>query len=213
MALPIQTTLLSAVNVILRMIQEAPVSSLSPPFTDDVGMALETLNEVQVEFLGRAFTFNSESCLPLVLDTDGKYAIPTNVLRIVVERPHCVDLVPRDDAGTFRLYDRKNHTFVLPEGIRATFVYTIEFDSMPEPARRYVTIRAARTYQARLQGGQAVVFSQLEEIHALKAMKDYEIAVHQRNAFQNWAVARVVDREYPDTWRAWGSYRRGGNWR
>lgn len=200
MALPTPTTLLSAVNTCLRSLNEAPVSSLTPPFTDDVAFALACIEEIQKEELGHGWSFNTESDLPLTLDIDGKYAVPVNVLQVTVDRPRSnVDLVPRDDSGTLRLYNKApgQHTFVLPAGLKVTLVTLVDFEFMPESFRRYIEIRAARTLQARQRGGEATVFSAEEQLRAKKALRDYEVDTTRPSVFDNWSVGRVIRRGYP----------------
>jgi hypothetical protein len=207
MAIPAQTTLLSAVCTILRGINEAPVSSLAPPFTDDVGFALACIDEIQLEVLGHGWSFNSESDLPIVPDIDGKYAIPSDVLQITLDRPSpAYRLVPRDDSGVLRLYNaaRGKHTFVLPSGLKATFVYLQDFEDMPEPFRRYVTLRASRAFDARLKNGDASQFSQEEVVQAKKAIRDHECDANRPTVFDNWSAARVLRRGRPHI--------EGGHW-
>src|SRR5260221_7670019 len=100
MAVPTISTRLSAVNTILRCINEAPVSTLTPPPTDDVQMAMDVLDETSVETMSKGWSFNVEADVELVLDIDGKYAVPADVLRIVLDRPRStLALVMRDEAG------------------------------------------------------------------------------------------------------------------
>ena len=211
MAVPTLTTLLSAVNSVLRTINESSVSSLTPPYTDDVGFALDTIREVQVETLSRGYSFNSESDVTLALDVNGKYALPADVIRVTLDHPFAcrpnLDLVIRDDAGTLRLYNKAKgaHTFVLPEGLKATIVTLVDYEALPEPFRKYILIRAARTFQARLLGAPASAFSQLEEVHAQKSLRDYEVATYNPSVFGNWSVSRVIRRGYPQTWNMGGS--------
>lgn len=200
MAIPAQTTLLSAVNTVLRGINESPVSSLTPPYTQDVGFALSVIDEIQLEVLGHGWSFNEESDMTLVVDVDGKYAIPSNVIQITLDRPSCqYQLVPRDDAGTLRLYNKApgQHTFVLPDNLKATLVTLVDFEDMPEPFKRYVTIRAARTFAARLRSGDALPFTAEEVVNAKKALRDYETDTNKPSAFDNWSVFRVIRRGYP----------------
>ena len=207
MAIPSQTTLLSAVNVILRGINEAPVSSLTPPYTDDVAFALACIEEIQLEVLGHGWSFNTECDLPITTDIDGKYAIPADVLQITLDHPTIAyRLVPRDDGGTLRLYNaaRGKHTFVLPSSLKATFVYLVDFEDMPEPFRRYVTLRASRVFDARLKSGEASQFTAEEVVNAKKALRDYECDTNRPTVFDNWSAARVLRRGRPNI--------EGSNW-
>lgn len=204
MALPTQTTLLSAANTVLRSINESPVSSLTPPYTQDVGFALECINEVQVEILGHGWSFNEESDVTLVVDVDFKYALAADELQITPDSPRQgLQLVPRDDGGTLRLYNKApgQHTFVLPSGLKVTKVRSVDFEDMPEPFRRYVTIRAARTFAARLRSGDALPYTAEEEVRAKKALRDYEVDTNRPSAFDSFTGRRPLRRGYPQTER------------
>ncbi len=207
MALPTQSTLLSAVNAVLRTINERPVNSLTPPYTQDVGFALECINEELVEVLGHGWSFNTESDQDLTLDINGKYAIAADELQITLDRRRRdVELVPRDDAGTLRLYNKAKgqHTFVLPAGLKVTKVRTVDFEDCPQPFRRYVEMKAARTFAARLRSGDALPYTQEQVVMAKKALRDYEVDTTNPSVFDNASTRRVIRRGYPRL--------EGGNW-
>lgn len=210
MAVPTISTRLSAVNTILRCINEAPVDTLTPPPTDDVQMALDVLDETTVETMSKGWSFNTEADIELTLDIDGKYAIPADVIRIVLDKPRStLALTMRDDAGTLRLYNKaKNqHTFVLPVGLKATLIRLVDFEATPEVFRRYVTIRSARAFQARLQGASASSYSERDEMVAMSHLRADEGQVEPRTMFDSWAAYRVIDRRYPNIHGqgGWGS--------
>jgi hypothetical protein len=197
------TTRLDAVNRILSVMGEQPVVSLTPPVTADVTMAVNILNEADLETQTKGWHFNADYDVVLVLDGSNKYAVPANVVRVSVSRGLYpgVDLTVRDDAGTLRLYDKKNRTFVLPAGMKAELVQLFDFEKTPEAYRRYVTIRAARIAQDRIQGDPAHhAYTERDEIQALKHLKQHEGSVDVRTIFDNYAAYRVIDRGYPAIW-------------
>jgi hypothetical protein len=62
-----------------------------------------------------------------------------------------------------------NHTYKFPSDYRVdvTITYQLPFEELPEAARRYITIRAARVYQGRVVGsGTLWDFSERDEAMA-----------------------------------------------
>jgi len=210
MAVPTQTTRLSAVNAILRTLNEAPVADLTPPLPIDAQFAADVLDEVTLEVMSRGWSFNTESDVELVLDGDSKYQVPANVVRIFLDSPNPSqkDLVFRADpdatpADALSLYNRSKgkHTFVMDAGMKATVVYLVDFEATPETFRRYVQLRAARLFRDRLQGPSAAAEVSREEHQALATLRESESDVERRTVFDSWAAARTLNRRYPNTWR------------
>lgn len=200
MAAVVPTTRLSAVNHMLSAIGESPVTVLSPPATDDVTFAVNILDEIDLEVQTKGWHFNVDYDIVLVLDGASKFAIPADFARIVVDsaRHPNVDLTWRDDAGTLRLYDKKNQTFVLKAGMKAEIVKLVDFEKTPQAYRRYVSVRALRVFQDRVQGSNAHhVYSQRDELLAWKTLKQHEGLADTRTIFDNYSAARVIDRRYP----------------
>ena len=50
------------------------------------------------------------------------------------------------------MYDRKNNTYIFDEDLTCNVTYFRNFDEIPESARRYINIRAARVFVDRLVG-------------------------------------------------------------
>jgi hypothetical protein len=208
MAAPTQTTRLSAVNAILRTVNEAPVASLTPPLPIDASMAADVLDEVTLEVMTRGWSFNVESDIELILDGSSKYVIPANVVRLVLDnpRPEQNDLVFRADPGNsdaLTLYNRAkgHHTFVLSAGLKATIMYLVDFEKTPETFRRYVQLRAARLFRDRLQGPNAASEVTREEHQALATLRESESDIERRTIFDSWAAGRILNRRYPQLWR------------
>lgn len=147
------TTTLEAVNEMLRTIGESPVTTVesTDPLPVDVEIALNALRFVNREVQARGWHFNTEADYPLPRDGSGFVPIPTNALRVdTADEFSKYDVVVRGQ----RLYDREEHTFVFPEDLKATIVFVLPFEDLPEPARNYITIRAARRFQAGQVGSQ-----------------------------------------------------------
>jgi len=74
-------------------------------------------------------------------------------------------------------------------------VYLLDFTDMPENARRYIMIRAARIYQDRLVGSEKhSMFTRGDEQQAFIALREYEMESADYSIFDNFDVARIIDR-------------------
>ena len=75
-----------------------------------------------------------------------------------------------------KLYDRQNHTFTFEADLKCTVVFLRDFDEIPEPARRYITIKAARTFVDRLVGDQGLrSFNKEDEIRARAILMETDL--------------------------------------
>ena len=97
-----------------------------------------------------------------------------------------------------KLYNRATNSFYFDSSISAVSmnaVVLLNFDELPESARRYVTIRSARIFQDRVVGSDTLhAFQQRDELQALVELKDADGEVSDYNIFDNYAVASVIDR-------------------
>lgn len=146
---------LKAVNTVLSAIAEAPVSSLDTSQSVDVSSAVGILDEINLAVQSRGWHWNREEQLSLSPDPDGKIALPENCLWVANaywENGAVARVVERARA----LYDRTNHTNVFTEAVVLDMVVLLDWEEMPEYARRLITIRAAKQKQGRHQGSSLV---------------------------------------------------------
>jgi len=159
------TTELEAVNVMLAAIGEAPINSLTGTLPVDARIAQTTLNETNKDVQSEGWHFNTEIDVVLTRDASNQVALATNVLRVdpnIYQHPS-VDAV---QIGS-KLYDRKTHKYEFDEDLTSVVVYFRTFNEIPEPARRYVMIKAARIFVDRLVGDEGLrSFTQQDEIRA-----------------------------------------------
>lgn len=205
MAAPVRTTQLAAVNRILACIAEQPVASLTPPLPADATAIVAILDEVNLETQSRGWHFNSDEQVTLT-PSSGKIDVAANWARVSVSRAQYpnMDVTGRDDSGTFRLYDKVNKTFVFNAPIKADIVYLFDFEATPEAFRRYVEVKAARTFLDRAQGDVPHhQYTKDDEIRALAYLQEHESVVDNPNVFDSYDAWRVVARQYPRI--GWGS--------
>ena len=144
------TTELECINIMLAAIGEAPINSLLGSLPVDAVTAQKTLNEINKDIQNEGWSFNQEFNVVLTRDNNGHINIGIDMLKVdanVFDHP-TIDTVQRG----LKLYDRKNNTFVFDTDLTCNVTYFRDFDELPEPARRYINVRAARVFVDRLVG-------------------------------------------------------------
>ena len=139
------TSELEAINTILSVIGESPISSLSEVSSvADAVTAQSILSEVSRQVQTKGWHFNTEKDFELTPDTYNKeILVPTNALRVdSMGDDREMDVVQRGN----KLYDRKKHTFQFDKSIKCDLVVLLPFDQLPQAARHYITIKAARIF-------------------------------------------------------------------
>lgn len=186
-------TELDAVNVMLRCIGEAPVNSLSGSISD-VTTAQATLADTSKKLQESSWHFNTERNYPLVPDENGAITLAANIVQC--------DQDCENDSGDYdlvqrgrTLYDRKNRTAVFTQTVKAEVVLMFPFDELPPVARRYITLKAARIFQASIIGSETLAgFTERDEFEARVAFEEAEGENADYTIFDNSTVARSVQR-------------------
>ena len=143
------TTELESVNIMLAAIGESPVNTLTGTLPADVVMAQSTLTEVNKEVQSEGWSFNTEIDVTQQRDNSTQQInLSTDILRIDpnIHQHPTIDAIQRG----LKLYDRLNNKYEFDEDLICTVVYFRTFVEIPEPARRYITIKAARIFVDRL---------------------------------------------------------------
>ena len=187
-----QTTKLDAVNTMLSAIGEAPVNSLSSGLVE-AEIAETILNTVDREVQSEGWHFNTEYKRSFAQDTNGEIPLGNDVLRADAHLDaNSRDLVQRG----LRMYDRKNHTFAIKEAVTLDVVVQLDFEDMPEVAKRYVTLKATRIFQDRVVGSNTLHdFQERDEQMALMQLKEFDARTDDNNIFDNYDVFKVIDRQ------------------
>ena len=176
---PTPQTQTDAVNIMIGTIGLAPVNTISGTINADVALAVRILNEVSLSVQKEGWYFNREIDWPLMPDgITGEIALPSNFIKVSIpQSPHFVE------RGA-KLYDRQNRTFTITQALKASVVLSLPWDSLPESAREYITIRAARVFQKRLIGSEALdVFTREDEIKARADLNETEDETEDHNIF------------------------------
>lgn len=163
------TTELEAVNSILAVIGESPVNTLVAPLPPSASAAYDTLTEINREVQMEGWAFNTEREYELLRDVSNEIHLPVNTLRVDIDHARTGSAQPTQRG--MRLYDRKGHTYVFTANQWAKkLLVCLEFTELPEAARRYILIRAARIFQQRTAPGQEIQFTAEDERSARRLM-------------------------------------------
>jgi hypothetical protein len=79
--------------------------------------------------------------------------------------------------------------------VKLDVVFELDFADIPEVAKRYITIKAARIFQDRVVGSDTLHgFTEMEEQAAFYSLREFEGDTEDFNIFDSYDVYRVVDR-------------------
>jgi len=195
MTITTRTTELEAVNTILSTIGEAPLSTLTGSLPVDGTTAKNILNEISREVQSAGWHFNTQYKVDLTRDTDNKVPIGTDVVR--------VELSNKYDKSSYDVVQRGNYLFNLAKNsdifdqdfTENTLIYLLQFEDLPEQARRYITIRSARVFHDRTLGANTLhKFSSEDEARSLSVMKQAEMQTGDNTIFDSDLQKYIVNR-------------------
>tara|TARA_B100000131_G_C17969109_1_gene553679 strand:+ start:332 stop:940 length:609 start_codon:yes stop_codon:yes gene_type:complete len=174
------TTELEAINIMLAAIGEAPINTLVGTLPVDARIAQSTLSEVNKSVQSEGWSFNTEIDVTFTRDSSNQISLPTDILSIDANIHHhpTIDPIQRG----LKLYDRQNNKFEFDEDLICTVVYFRNFDEIPEPARHYINIQAARKFVDRLVSDQALrTYTEQDETRARAILMETDLANGDHN--------------------------------
>ena len=184
----IPTTELDAINVMLSGIGESPVNTLIGEMTTDVSMARSILQEVSRQVQLEGWTWNTEHDFPLAVNQYDEVNLPPNILRIFFRVPDNRVLTVRGR----RMYDVTNHTYKFTGQVRVdgcSVTLMLEFEELPEAAKRYITLRALRIFQERTVGASALsTYQRDDEARSRGLLLAEERKVGRHNMLQGYTA-------------------------
>lgn len=192
----VSTTELEAVNIMLRAITETPVTTINVDTIEDAAMALDTLRQVSKDFQAEGWSFNTEYDYPLSTDVNNKIAYPPTAAHVDAMDYEGKHLVKR---GGF-LYDTVNRTFTFTvSSVKCVVVWMYDFEDLPQLARSYIAMKAARKFAQDVMGDEATVSytARDEEMAKAKFVAD-DLRVRDLNMLDgSYSVQRSVRRRSP----------------
>lgn len=187
-----KTTKLEAVNTMLGFIGEAPLASLEEATgVGDAPMAEKVLDEISREIQSQGWHFNTEYDVTFTPDGSNNIVFSDTVVRVdvSVSRYPNVDVVLKGQ----KLYNRSDHTYEFDDELKGETVTLLDWDTLPEPARRYINLRAARVLQDRQVGAEGLTQIGIrEEMAALASLREFDSNTEDASVFDSYLPAATV---------------------
>lgn len=167
---------LYAVNVMLQMINELPISDDTELAEIlEAQLASSVLIETKKEVLAAGWDLNTEDEYIFPQDSNGFIPVPSNVLDITDADG---DIIMKD----WRLYSKSEQSAVFTEPQSMSVIWDVDFNSLTHPLRNFITVRAARKFQARTVMDTSVYgYSERDEQEAYTAARRSESFTGQYN--------------------------------
>lgn len=185
------TTELEAVNECLENIGQAPVSTIAGDLGVDTQIALNFVRKTNRQLQSQGWYWNTEEEYLLSPNGDGDILLPANTLSV---RPAGRDVTRKLVQRGPRLYDRDNQQFTFTDGVYVDLTLGLAFEDLPETARRFIALRAARQFQDRIEG-QASQGDSDDERLAFADLSADQLRVERTNALTgNYSTAATLRR-------------------
>lgn len=141
---------LDAVNAILSVAGDAPVSSLASTYPQAI-IARTILNRIVMEEQTKGLWFNESENITLIPDVLGEVYIPANTITLEISN----DFGMYINRGT-RIYDRENRTYKINKELKADIIEFLEWDLTPQSFRQYIVALAQHEYNNQYFGSKEV---------------------------------------------------------
>jgi hypothetical protein len=186
------TSKLEAVNTMLGYIGEAPVNSIatSTALPQSAALAKNILDEVSREVQSDGWHFNTVENFKLAQGVPvGTFQVPANTLQVDAVDVG-VDIVQRG----LNLWDRtKNTNTFTVDTITVDMTFLLDWEELPEQARRYIAIKAGRIFQSRLVGSRELEsLIMRDEIMAKARLEESDGGNADMTIFDNYDVASRI---------------------
>ncbi len=98
-----------------------------------------------------------------------------------------------------KLYDRKDNTYLFTASLRLHLTVALDFDEIPEAARRYITMRSSRVFQERTLGSESLSkFNRGDEQQAWALLQHEEAETGDHNMItDSYSTYTTVSRTAP----------------
>jgi hypothetical protein len=193
-----RATELEAVNTMLSAVGEPPINSLDAQKNADAAIARNILTEVNREIQTHGWHFNTQRDVVFSPDSTSKEIILSdNVVRVDIDMTSIGTSYDERDVTQrgSKLFNRTDNTYEFESDVKATVVFLLTFDELPEPVKNYITVRSARIFQDRMVGSQAHhAFSQQDEVRALALLKEFQSDTADHSIFDHFDVFGIVSR-------------------
>jgi|TARA_R110002049_G_C9034291_1_gene552249 hypothetical protein len=188
--MPTLTSKLEAVNSMLGHIGESPVNSISNTNALPVSAAtaISALDEISRSVQSEGWQFNTEVNVTLAPAGDGSITLSEDILELD-PIDTSIDVVQRG----LSLFDRSNNTQAFTKALKVNQTRLLDWESLPEPARRYITLQASRVFQGRVVGSRELeALIARDEYKAYAALTEFDSGSSDRTIFDNYDVASRI---------------------
>ena len=147
----------------LSMKGDAPISqAILDGFLPPDLQAADLLDNIDLAVQAQGWGFNVEQ-RELALEGDGTILCPTDTINVHKGEETETDPIKRGSI----LFDRKNRTTTFTEPVNVLLTVRLDFDDLPEEARRYIFVRAGRSLVANWENAEILwQFSKADEVEA-----------------------------------------------
>lgn len=188
--MPTLTSKLEAVNSMLGHIGESPVNSISNTNALPVSAAtaISALDEISRSVQSEGWQFNTEVNVTLSPAGDGSITLSEDILEMD-PIDTSIDVVQRG----LSLFDRSNNTQAFTKALKVNQTRLLDWESLPEPARRYITLQASRVFQGRVVGSRELeALIARDEYKAYAALTEFDSGSSDRTIFDNYDMASRI---------------------
>lgn len=185
------TTTIEAVNIMLASIGEAPVNSLASGLVD-AALAQNILSAVSRDVQSKGWSFNTDKKVKISPTAAGEIILPPNTLKADISvNDRETDLVQRGN----KMYNRISHSFLVGKSVELDLVSMLDFEMLPEAARRFITLKGARMFQDQTVGSRELHgFQERDEMAAWIELQDSESDNADYTIFDNIDTYAIVNR-------------------
>ena len=174
----------------LGHIGESPVNSISDTNALPVSAATavtvldETSREVQTE----GWHFNTEKKVTLTRAGDNTITLSNDILEVDTI-DISIDIVQRG----LSLFNRSKNTSTFDKDLEVNLTRYLDWDSLPEVGRRYISLRASRIFQGRIVGSRELeALIARDEYSARSRLLEADSATSDRTIFDSYDVASRI---------------------
>jgi hypothetical protein len=179
-------TELEAVNILLSVIGESPVDSLSSTSANEIiesTVARRVLSEVSRDVQAEGWSWNTDRNVALTKNSSNGFTLPSNQLRATFSSSLYpgMQLTCRGN----RVYDRDKQSFTFSETTLTVseLVTQLDWDDLPHQAQQYATIRASRIFAGRFVNSNAIYAYTTEDEQYARSML---IRHEESGPLHNW---------------------------
>lgn len=189
------TSKLEAVNELLDAIGESPVNTITNSGLVEAELAVSRLDKTSRQVQKRGWHWNTLKDYTIDPDDSDNIVLPASTIEVDTSGTHAYkDYVRRGN----KLYDRDKNTFTITDSVNVDITLFLDFEDLPENARDYITMKAARKFQQRTFGSPELSeYDKDDEQQAWFDLLDAESDAADYNMLRdNYSVFRIINRKY-----------------